>query len=54
MDEEKKCKDCKEPMGQRGDNHDYCSRCLAIWHSENGITDEIPCGDFDEPPRHED
>jgi len=35
-------------MGERGKNHDYCTRCIAIWHIDNDIDPETPCGDWDE------
>ena len=35
-------------MGKRGDNHDYCVRCIAQWHEDNNIDPNIPCGDFDD------
>ena len=52
---DKTCKDCGEDMGSRGDNHDHCSRCIAIWHTENEVPDNAPCGDWDDDrPKHED
>ena len=42
-----KCKDCGCSTGSL--NHEYCTRCIAAWHVENDIPDDVPCADFDEP-----
>jgi len=46
----KVCKDCQCELGERGKNHDHCARCIAAWHAENEIDDDVPCGDFDDGP----
>jgi hypothetical protein len=49
MDNDYRCLDCGEDMGSRGKNHDYCTRCLAVWYEDNGLSDvDIPNGDFDD------
>lgn len=41
-----KCRDCNRETDQ---GHEFCSRCLAIWHIENEVDENVPCADFDEP-----
>ena len=46
------CRDCRKSLPEDS-NSQYCSKCLALWHIDNEIPDDIPCGDFDEPQRRE-
>ena len=42
----KNCKDCNCKIG---DNHEYCTRCLAQWYADNDLDpSEVPNGDFDD------
>lgn len=45
----KTCKDCQEELGERGNNHEYCVRCISQWYAENDLDPSVvPNGDFDD------